>query len=144
MKLIILGEPKPKQSAKFAKRGKFMRAYQPKEVVQNENNMRSQVVSQLPEGFVPFQKAVAVKKLHYVFPLLKSMNRKTLTAIQFGKMVYKTTKPDVTDNLSKSLFDALNGVVFADDSLIVSMDDVKKYYGLQPRIELEIEEMEEL
>ena len=141
MLLIILGEPKPKQSMKFRKCGDYMRSYQPEKVVNNEKNIRYQVIQQLPEGFVPFQNPIVVKKLHYVFPLLKKMKKKELDIIHSGGYVYKFTKPDLTDNLNKSLFDAMEGVVFVNDSLIVSMDNVKKYYGLQPRIELELEEL---
>jgi Holliday junction resolvase RusA-like endonuclease len=144
MKITILGEPLAKQSAKFRRRGKFVQSYQPEKVVNNERNIRYQVIEQLPKGFIPFQNPIVVKKLHYVFPLLKNMRKKDLKAIHSGEFVYKFTKPDLTDNLNKSLFDAMEGIVFVNDSLIVSMDNVKKYYGLQPRIELEIEELEEL
>jgi Holliday junction resolvase RusA-like endonuclease len=58
-----------------------------------------------------------------------------------GGIIYKHTRPDLTDNLAKGLFDAMESVVFINDSLIVSLDDVKKYYGIQPRIEIELEEI---
>lgn len=141
MKLIILGEPKPKQSARFAKIGKFMRSYQTKEVKQNEQNIQAQILAALPEGFEPFKNPIAIKKLHYVFTPLTSFSKKIKAEIDNGAWIYKSTKPDLTDNLSKGLFDAMQGIVFLNDSQIVSMTDVKKYYGNVPRIEIEMEEI---
>ena len=137
----ILGEPKPKQSARFCKVGKFMRAYQTADVKRNEGDIRLQIISQLPKGFEPFTGGVIIKKLHYVFPVPKGFSKSKLTAIQMGEIFYKTTKPDLTDNLSKGLFDAMQGIVFLNDSQVCSMDNVKKYYGIQPRVEIEIEEI---
>ena len=54
-------------------------------------------------------------------------------------MPYKTTKPDITDNLAKMLFDCLEGIVYINDSQICEMYDVKKIYGFQPGIYLTIE-----
>ena len=138
MRIIIYGDPKAKQSAKFAKIGKFINSYQPKSVVQNEKNIRAQVLEQLPEDFRPFTENVIVTKLHFVFSPLKGFSKKKLKLIEDGALIYKNTKPDLTDNLSKSLFDAMEGVVYDNDSRIVAMDNLKKYYGFRPRIELEI------
>lgn len=141
MKLIIYGEPKAKQSAKFAKIGKFMKSYQPKAVVNAEANIKMQILEQLPKDFMLFTGNVAVKKLHYVFSPLKSFTKKKMALINSGEIVYKNTKPDLSDNLSKMLFDAMQGIIYDNDSRVISMDDVKKYYGNRPRIEIIIEEI---
>lgn len=62
-----------------------------------------------------------------------------MKAIEAGELVYKATKPDLTDNLNKGVFDALQGIIYANDSQIISMDDVKKIYGQRPRIDIELE-----
>ncbi len=144
--LIIPGIPKPKQSARFAYRptkdGKgFIHKYQKKEVVDNENNIKSIVILQLPEGFQPFSGPIKINKLHYIFPPLKSFKKSEISFIQTGGLIYKSTKPDLTDNLQKGLFDALEGIIFYNDSQVCWMDNVKKYYGLKPMIILEIEEI---
>ena len=141
MKLIIVGEPKGKQSAKFRRMGKFVKSYQPSHVVENENNIRYQVIQQLPKDFVIWTGGIRVKRLWYVFTPPKSMRKSMLKIINIGEYVYKETKPDLTDNLNKSLFDAMQGVVYANDSQICEMIDVKKVYGKQPRIEIEMEEI---
>lgn len=48
-------------------------------------------------------------------------------------------KPDV-DNYEKALYDSMSGIVFKDDGQI-ALHDVGKFYSLNPRIEVEIEEI---
>ena len=52
--------------------------------------------------------------------------------------MYKNTKPDLTDNLNKGLFDALQDIVYTNDSRIVKITDTSKIYGIHPRTELTI------
>jgi len=144
MKLKILGIPQPKQSARFGiRKGKngsaFLQKYQSKEVVQNERNITFDIKSQLPEGFIPYSSALKVKVL-FVFPALKSFTKAKMNALCTGTIIYKTTKPDLTDNLMKGTMDALNGIVFTDDSIIAKVES-EKIYGLVPRIELEFQEL---
>lgn len=143
MKFTILGTPKPKQSARFraVKMGNktFIKSYQKEEVEQNERNIAFDVKSQLPAGFVPFNKAIRTTVL-FVFPPLSSFSKKKLQEVEEGKIIYKDTKPDLTDNLMKGLFDAMQGIVFTDDSRICQVSS-QKIYGLVPRIEIEIEEI---
>jgi len=146
--LTIPGIPRPKQSARFSIRsGKngnnFIHKYQKKEIIENENNIRTTVLSQIPQGFQLFNGPVKINKLHYIFPPLKSMKKSEKTFLQNGGIIYKHTKPDLTDNLQKGLFDALEGILFYNDSQVCIMNNVKKYYGLTPMIILEIEEMNE-
>lgn len=142
MKLVILGTPKAKQSARFRaitskETGKtFISSYQKKEVVENEKNIALAIKSQLPLGFIPYDEAVGVKIL-YVFPLLSSFNKKQKEFIDQGGIIYKDTKPDLTDNLNKGLFDSCEGVLYTNDSRICKVESTK-IYGTQPRIELEI------
>ena len=48
-------------------------------------------------------------------------------------------KPDI-DNYEKALYDSMSGIVFKDDGQI-ALHDVGKFYSLNPRIEVEIEEI---
>lgn len=140
--LVIYGEPKPKQSARHrivnAKNGKtWIQSYKDSQVVKAEENIKSQIKMQWHGDVI--EDALAVTKLHYVFFPIKSMPKFKRLAIERGEIIFKNTKPDLTDNLNKGLFDALEDAkVIANDSQIVSLDNVKKYYGLKPRIELEM------
>lgn len=146
LRIKIPGIPQPKQSARFraikAGDGRtFMSSYQSKAVKDNERNIRYEIRSQLPEGFVPFTRGVVIHKLHYIFPPLKTFSKSTLRDIEEGRICPKTTKPDLTDNLSKGLIDAMQGIIFLNDSQICEMHDVKKYYGKVPGILIELEEI---
>jgi len=144
MKLEILGTPQPKQSARFAIRkgsngAAFLQKYQSKEVVQNERNIAFDVKRQLPSGFIPYSGALKVK-VTFVFPPLKGFTKTKLNALSAGEKIYKTTKPDLTDNLMKGTMDAMNGIVFTDDAIIAKVES-EKIFGYVPRITIEFEEL---
>lgn len=145
LKLKILGIPQPKQSVRSrvvrTKTGKsFVQHYQTSEVKKNERNFSADAKTQIPEGFIPFSGPVKVKAL-FVFPPLKGFTKAKLNALSSGATIYKTTKPDLTDNLMKGTMDALNGVVFTDDAIIAEVES-KKIFGIVPRIELEFEKLD--
>ena len=50
----------------------------------------------------------------------------------------------MTDNLFKGLIDAMSGIVYEADQLICHNADTKKVWGLEPRIEIEFEEINDL
>jgi len=144
MKIIITGEPQAKQSARFRiqkskKTDKsFVMSYQKKSVVDNASNIGKVALSQLPLGFVPYDCPILVKAV-FVFPPLSSWNKATKLLFESGEKIYKVSKPDV-DNLQKSVFDGLNGIVYVDDSRIAEIV-VQKIYGKEPRIELEFHKL---
>ena len=136
IEITILGEPSSKQSARFRiaknKAGKqFISSYQPKEIVNKEATIAAVVQSQLPKDFIPFDCPI-MATVSYIFPIPKSMPKSKVKAITEGNIVYKDTKPDLSDNLNKGLFDALAGIVYINDSRVVSLMAVK-YYGLVPK-----------
>lgn len=76
--------------------------------------------------------------LDFIFPRTKSMIWKNKPMLR----VPKDTKPDI-DNLCKSVFDALNGILFVDDSQICECH-ASKYIASgneQPGVIVTIEEM---
>jgi len=137
MKLEILGTPKAKQSAKFARVGKFVKAYQPKDVVNYEAVIRIQAQNQLPEGFVMFDEPVIALWV-FIFPPLKGFKKPQKALIESGALIPKSTKPDVTDNLPKPVADSLNGIIYSDDHLVVMSAGIK-CFGLKPRTVIFIE-----
>ena len=143
--LQILGVPFAKQSFRFAqmksKSGQaFIAKYQPKKVKEGEANVRTQIIEQLPKGFIPWTQGVQINWIHFKFPILKSMSKREKSLCRMIR-VYKTTKPDLTDNLMKGLFDAMKGIVFNDDSQICQIESVIKVYSDTPMIDIELEEM---
>jgi Holliday junction resolvase RusA-like endonuclease len=144
LELTIYGIPLAKQSARFCVRpgkhgGQYVHSYQPKKIKDHEKNVRAQIVNQLPDGFTPIQGPIVIEGLTYVFPILKSMSKK-IKALAENEytIVYKDTQPDLNDNLNKGLFDAMEGIVFNNDSQIVLMSNVKKIYGSKPMIHIRL------
>lgn len=147
--LILKGEPMPKQSVRSYANGSFKVVaggkkvynvfhYQPPEMDERKLNYQKQVMMQLPPDFKMFSQRVHIRKMHFIFPPLKGFSKVVMEKLNAGEIVYKETKPDA-DNLQKMLYDSLNKMVFSDDSIIVSVDDVKKCYGLGGLIILELE-----
>ena len=135
LKFVILGEPIPKQSARFTKSG-F--AFQPKKIVTAKDNIRTQIINQLPSGFKMISEPLAILNLKFVFSPPQSLKKWQKEILNGDSLLIKTTKPDL-DNLEKMLYDAMESVVYDNDSKIYQKSNVGKYYGLKPRIEIELE-----
>lgn len=140
--LTLFGIPMPKQSVRQG-RNKHTGGvifFQPTEMLHRIKDYQDQIKKQLPEGFTMFEKEVRIVKMHFVFPPLKefSKNKGKMERLHNGELFNKTTKPDL-DNLSKIVFDCMNEVIYKDDSLIYSIDGVRKYYGTGGMIVLTLE-----
>lgn len=135
LKFVILGEPIPKQSARFTKAG-F--AFQPKKIVNGKDNIRTQIINHLPNGFELISEPLAILQLKFVFTPPKTLKKWEKDILNSGGELIKTTKPDL-DNLEKMLYDAMESVVFDNDSKIYNKTNIRKCYGLKPRIEIELE-----
>ena len=145
LKLHIPGKPGHKQSMKQAyvpckvqENGKiskgFIHDYQTDEVKDVERNIRYAVSQQMPAGFACHTGPVAVSELFYGFALIKSAKKWQKEWVAQSLVVPKVTKPDVTDNLAKALFDAMQSVVYVNDSQIFYLGDVIKCYVINPGI----------
>jgi Holliday junction resolvase RusA-like endonuclease len=141
-KFIFDGIPMSKQSARFAvgkygkRKGKIV-PYQEQRINNKKTELALIAKQQLPKGFKILDGAIVCSIL-YVFPLLSSFTKKEKEFIENGGIVYKKTKPDLTDNLNKGLFDALEGIVYTNDSRVSKIKETQKIYGINPRIELTI------
>jgi len=135
LSFTILGVPFAKQSFRFTRTG---HKYQPAKVINNEQNVRLQVINQLPKPFKPFSKQIEVLYITFVFPAPKSLKKADRIKIESGELIPKTTRPDATDNLIKGTIDAMKGIVFTDDSIIWRMNNISKVYGQTPCIMIEM------
>lgn len=84
----------------------------------------------------PLDRPLAVT-VRAFFPMPKSKSKRWHTAALLGDE-RPTKKPDA-DNIAKIVCDALNGILWKDDSQIVILL-VTKRYALEPRVELEVDE----
>jgi len=124
----ILGIPKPQGRPRFFRRGSFVGTYDPKESRQYKDNVSAQIASQDP---VLLDGPVGAK-VDFFLPRPKTLPK---------KVVHHIKKPDV-DNLIKGVFDACKGILWHDDTQVVSLS-CSKYYGDPPRVMLEIDTLQE-
>lgn len=139
----ILGEPRPKQSFKFAIRqlksgGQYVSKYQPDSVEADTFDILSQIVNQLPHGHIPWTGGVMVQ-IQYLFSPPKTFTKTKMLELQSGAKLYKTTKPDL-DNLEKMLFDAMQTRIYINDSQICSRFS-EKIYSLIPGIKVSLKHL---
>lgn len=85
--------------------------------------------------FKAFEEEVHIERLHFVFPPLSATPKYKLEAMNAGHVFYKTTRCDI-DNACKFLWDFMIGFIYVDDSIIVSMNDVCKYFGNVPKVDI--------
>lgn len=133
---VILGEPKGKQRPRVVHQNGFSRAYTPKQTVMYENLVRYSYQEQV--GAVKLTAPISAK-IVAVFPIPKSTSKKNRALMLEGKMLY--TKKVDADNLAKIVCDSLNNIAYDDDAG-VSRLIVEKIYGENPRVEVELEEIE--
>ena len=128
--------PKAKARPKFVRQGKFIHAYTPKTTLDYERKIAEEFLLQ---GGTVFDYPFLEISIIAYFPIPKS-TRKAERLLLETEFVPYPHKPD-TDNLGKSILDALNKVAYMDDKQVVFLK-VKKFYGKYPRIHIRIKEIE--
>jgi len=132
--LLIKGIPVAKGRPRFSTRGKFARAYTPKKTADAEKHIQTLFKQKYPTA-KPIDRPINVK-ICFGMPIPKSYPKKVKQQIADGTL-FHTKRPDL-DNLTKTVFDSLNRLAFADDSLIVSID-AEKFYDVDPHTYINIE-----
>ena len=125
---ILMGEPVPKARPRITKFG----AYTPKETVEAERYLMhtALMASGLSIGETVFEKGSALEMVvDFTVAIPQSWSKKKqLNAV--NQVLFPTFRPDL-DNYIKLVKDALNGVVYEDDSCIVAIK-ARKRYGVEP------------
>lgn len=136
---VVLGEPIAQGRPRFSRQGGFVKAYDPPRSRDYKQYIRLVAREDAPE--VPVTGAVQLSlKIYRAIP--KSMPKRKREAAIAGRL-RPTTKPDVS-NVLKGVEDALKGVWYADDSQIVGYGELGKWYSERPRIEIAMQEIEEV
>jgi Holliday junction resolvase RusA-like endonuclease len=119
----IDAEPVPKGRPKFSQVGGFMRAYTPKKTSDYESIVRA--TAQQAMGPTDLLETAVGVYLYIRLPIPQSHSKKRKEACLSGQEK-PIKKPDI-DNLAKSILDGMNGVIWKDDSQIVSLHVTKVY-----------------
>jgi len=144
LEFTIYGDPVAQGRPRFSSRGGFTKAYDPKE-------------SREAKGYAKFILADTMRKKDYkvldeacIFSVKiyrkipKSYSKKKHVQCANGTL-RPTTKPDL-DNYIKLVKDAMSGIVWRDDSIVVGYSQCGKYYveeNKDPRVEIVVETLEE-
>lgn len=122
-------------------RPRFMRktgiTYTPKETINYETLVQQLYISKFKS--LRFEGPLKMNIAAY-FEIPKSKSKKAHERMLLGYEL-PTQKPDM-DNIIKIVADALNGIAYHDDSQIVQCK-VEKFYTMDPRVEVEIQELKE-
>tara|TARA_R100001440_G_scaffold70846_1_gene93503 strand:- start:1886 stop:2293 length:408 start_codon:yes stop_codon:yes gene_type:complete len=109
--------------------------YKPKRIVDYQRNIKALIVEQLPKDFdiITSGSEIKVNYIEYIYSYPKSFSKKKRVK------TFKTTKPDLQDNLNKAFFDSLEGLVYEQDQNIVEINRMSKFYGEADHIRVEFE-----
>ncbi len=137
IRIICAGPPVAKRRARMRHlktvHGQYLnKPYTPAKTRQYETFVR-QEAALIMNGRDPLDGPIMLNVLAFL-PIPQSWSKK-----KQREAMYVTTKPD-WDNLAKSVTDALNGIVYTDDKLIVDAF-VQKRYDKRPRVEITVQEM---
>jgi Holliday junction resolvase RusA-like endonuclease len=131
----VEGTPVPKGRPRFARRGKFVSTYSPKTTVDYESK-----VSEAAKEAMGLQKPLEgpiVACIYITLPIPASYSKKRSQACLSGEE--RPTKRSDIDNFVKAIFDGMNGVVFEDDSQVVSLH-ATKVFGTVGMVEIMVQE----
>lgn len=132
--LVYYGEPKAQPRAKARVINGNVSFHDPASSL--KQFVVEQLTSQLGKDFKPIEKELYFEVRYYrAMPKSISGTRVKRVLAELGA-IRPTCKPDL-DNYEKLLYDAVNGVLFTDDSLIVKGNH-EKFYSIKPRVEITI------
>jgi Holliday junction resolvase RusA-like endonuclease len=132
---MVEGTPVPKGRPRFVRRGKFVSTYSPKTTVDYESKV-SESAKLAMGASEPLETPLAAY-IYITLPVPASYSKKRTQACLSGQE--RPTKKSDIDNYCKAIFDGMNGIVFVDDSLIVSLH-ATKVYGTVGMVEVMIKE----
>jgi Holliday junction resolvase RusA-like endonuclease len=116
-------DPVGKQRARYAKRGNFVQTYTPDKTRNYESLIKEAAIEAMGSS-EPLETPVTLY-LYIRAPIPKSLPKKRIEACLNG-LEKPIKKPDAS-NVLKSVEDAMNGVIYKDDSQIVNIHVSKVY-----------------
>jgi Holliday junction resolvase RusA-like endonuclease len=131
----VYGEPVAKGRPRFSTRGKFVQTYTPEKTRTYEAEVA--MMAKAAMGASKPLKGALDAFIYLSFPIPASYSKKRSKDC-LNEAIKHTKKPDA-DNCAKSIIDGMAGIVFDNDSQIVSLH-VHKCYGEIAKSEIMIKE----
>jgi Holliday junction resolvase RusA-like endonuclease len=132
------GDPVPKGRPRFARRGQFVQTYTDAKTIDYETQVAIKARHAIGST-KPLESALTVfLYLRYTVPASYSKKRKEacLNGLEYPKRI------DI-DNVYKSITDAMNGIVYLDDSQIVEAH-IKKVYAEESGANIMVQECDSI
>src|SRR5699024_10591555 len=131
LKLIIDGKPEPQLRPRISGN----RMYDPKKT-KNYKRYVGLLARQQYKGELLISPLAIEMDIYRQIPKNTSKKRRKL---KNEKTIRPIVKPDV-DNYTTGTLDALNGIIYKDDSQVVDLN-ARKYYSYDPRVDINIPEL---
>ena len=138
MKLVFDIEPVEQARPRATRMGRGIRLYDPKKVSVYKKQLAMMCKFQYKQEPLTGPLKVELKFFRHVQSSLSKKER----ALRLSGSHRPVVKPD-TDNYIKSTLDGLNGLLWEDDNQIVDLI-AHKYYSDNPRVEIEVTQLNEL
>lgn len=132
----IYGTPVAQGRPRASTRGGFVKMYDPAKSRDFKKYVKLVASEHRPESLLEGPLALEVRIFK---PSLKSFSKKKKAEAEQGTL-RPVTKPDV-DNYVKGVKDALNQVIWKDDSQVVDLH-ISKWYSETPRVEVTVKPLE--
>lgn len=126
LSFFVSGIPLAQGRPRFKRVGKFTKTYDPTESKSWKESVRWQCIEFMRKERKEMIDGAIYADLVFLLPRPKSLPKKTKHHVK---------KPD-TDNLAKSIFDALQGIAFKSDSQICKMTVQKLYENKTPGVSI--------
>ena len=135
LKFEVPGSPIGQGRPKFSTINGHAKAYDPEKSRNYKAYIRMLATQAMKDSGFTMIEGPCCLSINAYFEVPKSKSKKFREAALSG-LERPTKKPDLS-NIIKGIEDALNGLVYKDDSSIVSLK-IQKYYSEFPRVEIEI------
>ena len=132
---LVEGNPIGKGRPKFARRGNFVSAYTPTKTRDYESVIKE--AAQKAMGSNELLETPVTVAIYITVPIPQSYSKKRTEACLNGSEK-PIKKPDI-DNIAKCFLDAMNEIVYLDDTQVLTLH-VTKVYGTVGMVEVMVKE----
>ena len=133
---VVYGNPVGKGRPRATSRGGFVRMYTDAKTLGFESAVADEARIAMRD-WQAFETPMQLQLSAYYY-IPKSWSKKKRQMAMDGE-IHPQVKPDL-DNVMKAVLDAMNGVVYVDDSQVINMVATKRYSS-DPRVEVYLHEV---